>query len=500
MLHVGLIPLDERPVNTRYPVQIARIAGADVRIPPAAALSHFREPASFDALSDWLLEQLPALDALIVSIEMLGYGGLIASRISDEPGGAIFKRLDLLGTIRKQRPDLPILGFNVITRISRHNDATEEPLYWAQHGANLFRLSQLMDRWSLGQSVIEEYADLIAEVPAEYVVDFLARRDRNHVVNHVVITMLMRGEIDTLVLSSDDTSQYGLGVKEKRELIALAGRYQLGERLLMYPGADEVGCVLAARLINQAAGRTPRFQVVYAVPGGESIVAAFEDGPVHQTVERQVIAAGAVIVPEDEPFDVRLIVNPPLGPDADWPRPYTEAERGTRLPPLEAAVQQIKRALQEGERVAVADVAHANGTDNLFFDLLCAEIDLSRLAAYAAWNTAGNTIGTVIAQACAALSITDDSAQQAFLLHRMIEDWAYQANVRDDVRGWLEAQTGQREPSSDQLVETRAQIETRLQARLDQLPGFAAWCIAPGSVRLPWRRTFEVDFDLEKRG
>jgi hypothetical protein len=36
---------------------------------------------------------------------------------------------------------------------------------------------------------------------------------------------------------------------------------------------------------------------------------------------------------------------------------------------------------------------------------------------------------------------------------------------------------------------------------LSQLPGFGTnWRIVPGSVRLPWKRLFEVDFELETHG
>ncbi len=31
---LGLIPLDERPANTRYPAMIAASAGVDLRLPP----------------------------------------------------------------------------------------------------------------------------------------------------------------------------------------------------------------------------------------------------------------------------------------------------------------------------------------------------------------------------------------------------------------------------------------------------------------------------------
>ncbi len=42
-----------------------------------------------------------------------------------------------------------------------------------------------------------------------------------------------------------------------------------------------------------------------------------------------------------------------------------------------------------------------------------------------------------------------------------------------------------------------ARIERRLGELIARLPGFAGrYTLVPGSVRLPWGRTFEVDFEL----
>jgi hypothetical protein len=126
--------------------------------------------------------------------------------------------------------------------------------------------------------------------------------------------------------------------------------------------------------------------------------------------------------------------------------------------------------------------------------------DLTALAAYGAWNTAGNTIGSALAQSCAAQFARSDAqraAQQRFLLHRFIEDWGYQQIVRADLRAWLQQTYGAPDPSAATLAATCARAEQQLGALIAQLPGFAGkYRIAPGSLRLPWGRTFEVDFEL----
>jgi hypothetical protein len=130
----------------------------------------------------------------------------------------------------------------------------------------------------------------------------------------------------------------------------------------------------------------------------------------------------------------------------------------------------------------------------VLIDLLRDQLDLARLAAYGAWNTAGNTIGTALAQGCAALTDADPAAQQRFLLHRLIEDWGYQHLIRQQAREWLRSQTRSDEPTAENLSATTRWIEDRLNALLAELPGFEDWSIA--DVRLPWGRLFEVDFAL----
>jgi hypothetical protein len=89
-------------------------------------------------------------------------------------------------------------------------------------------------------------------------------------------------------------------------------------------------------------------------------------------------------------------------------------------------------------------------------------------------------------------------ANEHFLLHRLVEDWGYQQAIRPRLREWLIAETGLSELREDGIAAAETWIEPRLAAVLGDLAAFAgSWRIVPGSVRLPWGRTFEVDFDLE---
>jgi len=65
----------------------------------------------------------------------------------------------------------------------------------------------------------------------------------------------------------------------------------------------------------------------------------------------------------------------------------------------EEFVRALLEALASGRPVAVADVAFVNASDLILGDLLRQHPQVAGLAAYGGWNTAGNTLGTVLAAA-----------------------------------------------------------------------------------------------------
>jgi len=499
MTRFVLIPLDERPVNVRYPQLIAQIADATLIVPPTELLSRKRAPANCDALLEWLMAQAPGCEALILSLDMLAYGGLIASRTTDEAAAQCLARLERL----RARPRLSkVYAFNVITRIPDADDSLEEPEYWSSYGRRLHRYSQLLHRAAEGQAVAEQIAELEAEIPEVHRQDFLRRRLRNHQVNLAALGLAAQGLFDLLVISSDDTSPHGLGSQEKAWLDQWRKRLRLTDSVLMYPGADEIGCVLAVRALLKAA---PRFYVHYAIPEDRHRVAPYEDGAVSLTVERQIRAIGGVIVEREAQAEFIVAINPPsrIGAELDFSPEAYAAEQAYRAAPMAAFAEQIATWLRAERRVILCDVAYPNGSDPFLMAQLFAKVDVRQLAAYSAWNTAGNTIGTALAQGIAsslARTAQGAQAQQYFLAHRFVEDYLYQQGVRAEVRAWLAARTGKPEAAPHLMVETCAYIERALNERLAELPTLGqTWRVAQGSVRLPWQRTFEVDFDLERR-
>jgi hypothetical protein len=296
---------------------------------------------------------------------------------------------------------------------------------------------------------------------------------------------------DLLVMSSDDTSKYGFGSREKAWLAEWVDRRGGDDRLLMYPGADEVGTVLVVRAILQAQQTVPRFYVTYAIEADQHRIAPFEDVPVSQTIERQIVAVGGVRVDEIADADVIVAVNPPAPSGRDFFDPAdAKTDRACRQDAVETFVKKIQTWMNDGQQVIVCDVAYPNGSDPVLVEALQSYVDLKTLASYGAWNTAGNTIGVALGQGIANYLIQDEIAQRRFLIHRFVEDYGYMHHVRQAV--------------ADDMVDARLDDETldeivdKITIGLNnQLIGlFDGWRVV--NVRLPWRRLFEVDFDLER--
>ncbi len=508
LLTLALVPLDERPVNTRLPQMLGLIGGAEVLLPPMAVRGLKRVPADVNVVAAWLQDAAGRADAAIVSCEYLGFGNLIASRITSDSAAEVLARLTLLERIN---PNCPVHAFSLITRVSNADDAVEEPDYWAEWGTKFYRYARLRHQAELG--VLEEpdaLADLERLLPAALKTDWLARRLRNHIVNLGLLDMAARGSITSLRLTSDDTSFYGLPSRERGWLAswpALLGP-ALSARVRMHPGADEVGSALLAKLLMEHAALMPRVFVLYSHAGGEALVAPYEDRPLRETVEGQIDACGGTLAGSISDCDLVLGVATPVPGRTAWQPEYISEDRTARLAEYQAFLHALADAQAGGLPIALADTAYPNGSDPLLMECLFSEsrLNLGKLAAYGAWNTAGNTLGVVVAQAfCAGLIGSDAgraAAQNLFLTHRFLEDWGYQASARRAARTEAERRWGRREPHSEDPAEQAhlcAFIEGRLAEHLQALQTHGLGTglqLVPGSTRLPWQRTFEVDFEL----
>lgn len=487
MKRVLLLPCDTRPPTLEYPHQLAKVAGLEMRSPPLDLLNDLNRPGNTFAIAEWLRAEAKYADVAIITLETLCLGGMIpARRVTDSLEDAL-RRLQVLRELKSQNPRLRILAYGVIVRVGHDNDPLEEKPYYGQWGAQLRRVSEWIDRVDRGGDAVElDRAKL--NVPREVLEDWLQTRERNHALHMAALDLLDEGILEHLCLTLDDTTPYGLAARDRRRLEARIDALGLWSEADIYPGADEVALVLLARALVNNAGRKPRVYLRYPSTQAEAAGMLYEDRPLGELVKAQLRASGGVPAYAPDEADLVLAVNAPavrqahFQPDLEWV--------DTPARNLPEFLDRIVGDIAQARMVSVADVAYPNGAEQRFTKLLLESVNPAMLAGYAAWNTAGNSLGSAIAAGVCALYGEDPVALAEANFSRFVDDWLYQSRVRAEVRQVLLHDLGA-PPSPFDLGEAKWGAELEIERRINPL-AHQLWeqYFAPSlpGVRLEWSR------------
>jgi hypothetical protein len=487
---LAAIPVDARPAVRSHVQQMAACGGWELRMPPVSLLGHLRRPGDRDALHDWLLDQAPHVDGLVLSLDMLVYGGLVPSRFIEDSTHALLGRLNILQRLRQQAPGLPIYGFAATMRISNSAVAQEEKDYWVDHGPQLWAWSHHLDRANEitdpEQAALSraEVLRLEQAIPESIRQDYRATRQRNLNVTLRALQAVREGLMDRLVLPQDDTAEWGLNVAERRHLQAQVTDLSLHDRVAIYAGADEVMHTLCAHLVAQLEGRTPlRVALLPTDPRGLSAMRArYEDRPVWESVDAQMAAVGAQRVDQAQDADVLLVLHTQGSEQGDWALGLDLPQR-CRIEP--SCLDALRRWQGSRRPWALADLAYANGGDPAWLQQGVPLPD-----AYAGWNTASNTLGSVLAQCTLAAGRLREPLARRALSLRLLEDLLYQAELRQVLR----ARVDEAQCSAHELLQAARELVLPASRSFSRALGLSH-CVS--DLRLPWDRSFEVDLQLE---
>lgn len=548
MKKIVVLPLDDRPVNYDYPRLLAAIAGVEVELPPREWLGNPWRNSQHEKLIGWLRQAAPEADALIIAADTLAYGGLIPSRQISDPLEASTKRLEILAQFKTAKPDCPIYASSVIQRVSRDNSSEEERPYWSEYGSRIFRLSYLEHKSGLDEASEAEVAErdrLKKEIPTEIYNDYLNIRTRNHQVNLYMLELVKNGIVDYLLLPQDDTADYGWNISEARIIQRLIRLNELTQRSITYPGADEIGCLLLARCICAQSGFAPRVFPRFSSSSSAALITEYEDRPMLELIKAHLAPLNGTLTKDTQEANLILFVNAPAiqqgAGELQWAAQFSKEELIQKVPEtLRQYIEELycdwnfqatRREMQTPRRspeefcravvdavsreknVAVADVAFVNGSDLILGQQLLQHPEIARLAAYGGWNTAGNTLGTVLAQAVIyivaqhnGLTPKQKQAHLEFLLLRFLDDYCYQAVERslcmmEDLPAHGLLPTEERLPEDaahniEKQVAARLEKQNRLLEQVFQQSGLVR-SVRISNVYLPWRRLFEIGLNIK---
>lgn len=494
-----LVPPDTRPPTLAFPKRLIEASGHELKLPPIAALNKLNEAGSYDALRGWLETEAKTSDVLILSLEQLCLGGMIpARRVTDSLEAALAKLL-LLKQLKQLNPQLRILAFGVIVRVAHGNDPLEEKPYYADYGDALRAYSEAFDRFQREANPEHEnrLQRCIKALPATILNDWLSTRKRNHLLHLEALELLKSGVLEHLCLTLDDTSTYGLAAADRRALEARADALSLWSQVDIYPGADEVPSTLIARALSP---RPNKVYLHYSGVFGPEAELLFEDRPAGELVKAQLRAARCSLVGSPEQADFILAVNTPATKQAHQQPDFATVDTAARH--LPAFVDFIAQGLARQQAISLADIAYPNGSEQRLMTLL-ERLDLTELAGFSGWNTAGNSLGTAIAMGVLRPQMRDDKAFYHLLFDRLVDDYLYQTRVRaavDQKLGGVNPfDLGDMKTVAEALINEQLEPLARAlwQQHFAKLPYHLVW----KQPRLSWPRLFtlELNFDLEDK-
>lgn len=491
------IPHDDRPISFSQTVDVVRKLDYEVLTPPQALLGNRNDFGQSDALWEWLFVNAKQANAVVLSSDALLYGSLVASRKHNADESLVMRRMENFAKLKQENPRLKIYVFGSIMRTPRSGASagTEEPSYYAQYGADIFRLTALQDKsetLGLAGSEKREAAALQARIPSAAIDDWMTRRNKNFKANKQMVELAKQGQFKYLVLGLDDNAQFSQTNKESR-LLREAGSTLDISRFQTLAGIDEMGVALLARAVNDLTWQIPLVYAEYGDGVGAKTIPSYANEDIGKAVRCHLLLAGAVPAFSDARADAVLLVNTNKDGqtyEANYPQNTTVPRSNTK-----SFVDKVEAQLTKGKKVAVADIAFANGGDNAMMAEMKSRELIPKLTVYSGWNTATNSTGFAIGEVLMAKDMTDGD-KNYLLTVRLLDDWAYQGNIRQTVANDPAAMKGGAYAQLDNAKPKVIARTTELIAAFarENMPEFSVEGL---TVDFPWNRMFESDVRIK---
>lgn len=495
-----LIPMDDRASSCQFPQKLGDIGEVTVVTPPKEILGRFLVAGDSERIIDWIKSQnLQTFDAAVISLDMLAYGGLAASREYETSAEDALERIHVLEYIRRAAPQMKIYAHSIIMRLALTFKAENEDFYlkfldWATLAAED------------GAESKAKLAELTKGIPPAVIDRYMAARKRNLQGNLLAIELSRKGIIDYLVLSQDDATPTGLHVPDRKQMLSKIEEYNLEANVVVQAGADEISMLLVTRSLQELVGRKVKIKVDYGLEDKRDELMPFEDRPLKNTVGHHIETSGGVEVDNEQDADLVLCIFASRGNDTL----------------TSAFVDAVERKLRAGSRVIVADIDHTGrmqGGDPALTDELLRRGLFQQLYGYASWNTAANTLGTAIPQGIIYFISKSDarlweakgnSIQQAedwFTIHRLLDDYFYHTAIRSRYKeliplrfGWAEHLNKEARKKAEDyaMQQLKTQVPLILDGYITGSRGARRYAIQNLTFDLTWDRAFEamIDFDL----
>ncbi|MFR8654117.1 DUF4127 family protein [Megamonas funiformis] len=494
------VPHDNRPISFKQTADNIRDLGYEVLTPPEELLGNRENPyAKPEELSKWVIENAKKADAAVISSDSMVYGSLVASRKHNLSEDVVLARVHNFEKIHQANPNMKLYVFGSIMRTPQTSEASgsEDANYYAQYGTDIARYTALTDKLEQDRLTHKERKQLQQyeqKIPKAALDDWLSRRQGNFLVSKNLIDLARNDVITYLALGCDDNAKYSQTNKERRALDNYGS--DLGElKYQSVAGIDEIGYVLLTRVVNNLQGDIPFVSVHYAKGTGENTIPAYSNEPIKNSIATHIKMAGGMKVNSDKGADLVFMVNTNFdgttGAANDLNNVYIPNEN------IIDFVNMVDEAVQANKKVGIGDITFGNGSDNALMFSLYGKNLLDKLNAYSGWNTPTNSTGYALAMGMGA-NYTDRVGILKMLEVRYLDDWLYQANIRQAVANRLNSMPGEGDYGNTKTrtlpaekLATEALQKMIVDYGLEKFEGQSY--VADAQIRFPWQRMFEAD-------
>jgi hypothetical protein len=494
------VPHDNRPISFKQTADNIRDLGYEVLTPPEELLGNRENPyAKPEELSKWVIENAKKADAAVISSDSMVYGSLVASRKHNLSEDVVLVRVHNFEKIHQANPNMKLYVFGSIMRTPQTSEASgsEDANYYAQYGTDIARYTALTDKLEQDGLTHKERKQLQQyeqKIPKAALDDWLSRRQGNFLVSKNLIDLARNDVITYLALGCDDNAKYSQTNKERRALDNYGS--DLGElKYQSVAGIDEIGYVLLTRAVNNLQGDIPFVSVHYAKGTGENTIPAYSNEPIKNSIATHIKMAGGMKVNSDKGADLVFMVNTNFdgttGAANDLNNVYIPNEN------IIDFVNMVDEAVQANKKVGIGDITFGNGSDNALMFSLYGKNLLDKLNAYSGWNTPTNSTGYALAMGMGA-NYTDRVGILKMLEVRYLDDWLYQANIRQAVANRLNSMPGEGDYGNTKTrtlpaekLATEALQKMIVDYGLEKFEGQSY--VADAQIRFPWQRMFEAD-------
>lgn len=504
-----LIPLDSRPPCRQFVIAAGRIANIEVIAPPSELLDYYTKAGDCTGLQQWLSANIQTADAVILSLDQIIYGGLLASR--EKGGDAIAETtaLQFLTDLHQKNPTVPIYAFNVLPRIQPPASIDQY-----QQQKDLIKYSRLREEFAVFDNALDlkELRHLTKKIPDDSLQRYQQIYRNNTLLNEKLSTMAKQGIFKKLIIGQDDSEDFGIPNMEKQQIERYLQAENIStDQVFLTRGADEVALSLLGELqIHYFSHWQPKIYIEYNDSSTPGIVMPYMSGSVATTIQEKIRLADAQIVDSPDKADFVLFV-------------HVGSDKNAKMKPH--SLQRLQTLLEHNNKIALIDLSqHFTATETLLPHLIKSDFPINRFIAYAGWNTTSNAVGTALTQAILftsqfqSASSTDSRLllyqnNLTFLNNRYMEDYFYLKDLIDSVNDNLKKAGYKNVYDLDMDHNYRwanAMLQTGLNKRADYLKHTKSYQqpipveTEDGITLLyvkdlfvdasyPWPRTFEID-------